>query len=69
MKNFYPILKPDPERRVINGVEYIVDYYPCNCSCHSTGAIHIMACCNGGWIESFRKVTEEPNDLGEINEL
>jgi hypothetical protein len=74
MSNFFPTEhhisgRPKPERRTINGIEYIVDYHPCTCSCHSTGAIHFMACCNGGWVEYLRRADEEPNDNVEINDL
>jgi hypothetical protein len=61
--------RPEPEYRTINGVKYVVDYSPCTCPCHSTGAIHFFACCNNGWVEMLRKIDEEPMDDGEINEL
>lgn len=36
------------EIRDIEGVKYKVFKSCCFCSCHSTGEIHISACCNDG---------------------
>jgi hypothetical protein len=29
---------------------------PYTCSCHHTGALHMMACCNNGWKEHLREI-------------
>jgi len=49
---------PKDEFRIVDGVKYRVIRYRCTCSCHTTGAIHIASCCNGGFIESLEKVED-----------
>lgn len=44
------------EIREIGGKKYEVIKSPCNCSCHRNGGLHIVACCNNGWVEHFREV-------------
>ena len=57
-EDIFFVPKPEPEFRTINGVNYIVEYYSCPCSCHFTGAIHFHACCKNGWVEYLRKIDE-----------
>lgn len=42
--------------KIIDGVKYRVVRHRCVCSCHTTGAVHFVACCNDGFIESLEKV-------------
>jgi len=44
------------EIREIAGKKYEVIKSPCTCSCHRTGAIHMMACCNNGWVEHLKEI-------------
>ena len=44
------------EIREIGGKKYEVIKTPCTCSCHHTGALHIMAYCNNGWKEHLREI-------------
>lgn len=44
------------EVREINKIKYKVTKTKCNCSCHSSGAMHCIPCCNNGYNEMLIKI-------------
>lgn len=47
------------------------DYERCQCFCHSPGikAVHVMACCNGGWKATFQLIGKRYREAQERAQL
>lgn len=57
--------KGNSEIREINGNKFKVTKERCNCDCHSNEIkmMHIIACCNNGWLERFEEMDGSPRKL------